>query len=81
MRKITDYFLENPIVVFVLLFTLTLWGLHVEPFKWIGDWLPKNPVHVDAIPDLGENQQIVQVVWEGCSPQDIDNQITYPLTA
>jgi Cu(I)/Ag(I) efflux system membrane protein CusA/SilA len=34
---------------------------------------------VDAIPDLGENQQIVYTEWPGRSPQDIEDQITYPL--
>jgi Cu(I)/Ag(I) efflux system membrane protein CusA/SilA len=37
-------------------------------------------VPVDAIPDLGENQQIVFTEWPGRSPQDVDDQITYPLT-
>ena len=35
---------------------------------------------VDAIPDIGENQQIVFTQWMGRSPQDIEDQITYPLT-
>ena len=35
---------------------------------------------VDAIPDIGENQQIVFTEWMGRSPQDIDDQISYPLT-
>ncbi|MCA9321955.1 MAG: efflux RND transporter permease subunit, partial [Planctomycetes bacterium] len=38
------------------------------------------PVPVDAIPDIGENQQIVFTEWMGRSPQDIEDQITYPLT-
>jgi len=37
-------------------------------------------VAVDAIPDIGENQQIVFTDWPGRSPQDVENQITYPLT-
>lgn len=35
---------------------------------------------VDAIPDIGEKQVIVYADWMGRSPQDVDNQITYPLT-
>ncbi len=35
---------------------------------------------VDAIPDIGEKQVIVFADWPGRSPQDVDNQITYPLT-
>ncbi|MDE5417622.1 efflux RND transporter permease subunit [Labilibaculum sp. DW002] len=42
--------------------------------------LPKDPVPVDAIPDIGENQQIVYTEWPGRSPQDIEDQISYPLT-
>ncbi len=34
----------------------------------------------DAIPDIGENQQIVFTEWMGRSPQDVEDQITYPLT-
>ena len=35
---------------------------------------------VDAIPDIGEKQVIVYADWTGRSPQDVDNQVTYPLT-
>src|SRR5205809_8056065 len=35
---------------------------------------------VDAIPDLSENQVIVFTDWPGHSPQEIENQITYPLS-
>src|SRR5438132_8864306 len=35
---------------------------------------------IDAIPDLGENQVIVFTEWEGRSPQEVEDQITYPLT-
>jgi copper/silver efflux system protein len=35
---------------------------------------------VDAIPDIGEKQVIVFADWAGRSPQDVDNQVTYPLT-
>ena len=35
---------------------------------------------VSAIPDIGENQQIVFTVWDGRSPKDVEDQITYPLS-
>lgn len=55
------------------------WGIITAPFNWdIG--LPNDPVPVDAIPDIGENQQIIFTEWKGRSPQDIEDQITYPLT-
>lgn len=42
--------------------------------------IPGSPVPVDAIPDIGENQQIVATEWMGRSPKDIQDQVTYPLT-
>jgi Cu(I)/Ag(I) efflux system membrane protein CusA/SilA len=36
---------------------------------------------VDAIPDLSENQVIVFADWMGRSPQEIEDQITYPLSS
>ena len=35
---------------------------------------------VDAIPDLSENQVIVFSDWPGRSPQEVEDQISYPLT-
>ena len=35
---------------------------------------------VDAIPDLSENQVIVFADWPGRSPQEIEDQVTYPLS-
>ena len=35
---------------------------------------------VDAIPDIGEKQVIVYADWAGRSPQDVDDQVTFPLT-
>lgn len=52
----------------------------VAPFDWNTGRLPRDPVPVDAIPDIGENQQIVFTEWMGRSPQDVEDQITYPLT-
>src|SRR5260370_21190609 len=35
---------------------------------------------VDAIPDLSDNQVIVFTDWSGRSPQEVEDQVTYPLT-
>jgi Cu(I)/Ag(I) efflux system membrane protein CusA/SilA len=64
----------------LLVIAIVLTGLAVAPFDWDIDWLTRSPVPVDAIPDIGENQQIVFTEWPGRSPQDIQDQITYPLT-
>src|SRR6186713_924826 len=36
---------------------------------------------VDAIPDLTENQVIVFADWMGRSPQEVEDQVTYPLSS
>ncbi|GAB3648014.1 efflux RND transporter permease subunit [Echinicola sediminis] len=80
LNAIIKFFLENKLVTVLLLLVLVAWGLVVVPFQWKMDFLPKDPVPVDAIPDIGENQQIVFTEWMGQSPQDIEDQVTYPLT-
>ncbi|WP_324720927.1 efflux RND transporter permease subunit [Salinimicrobium sp. HB62] len=80
LTKIIHYFLYNRLVTSLLLIFMIGWGVVTSPFDWDFDLLPRDPVPVDAIPDLGENQQIVFTEWPGRSPQDIEDQITYPLT-
>lgn len=65
----------------ILLIAFITYGLAVMPFNWDSGFLPRNPVAVDAIPDIGDNQQIVATEWMGRSPRDIEDQITYPLTS
>jgi Cu(I)/Ag(I) efflux system membrane protein CusA/SilA len=78
--KLIKYFLYNRLVTVLLLASFIGWGLVTSPFGWDTGFLPEDPVPVDAIPDIGENQQIVFTDWSGRSPQDIEDQITYPLT-
>ena len=80
LNKIIRFFLENKLVTVLLLVLFIGWGISTAPFNWQMDWLPRDPVPVDAIPNTGENQQIVFTQWMGRSPQDIEDQITYPLT-
>jgi len=79
--KVIRFCLENKLIVSLVLLALIGWGVLVAPFDWKLDFLPRAPVPVDAIPDIGENQQIVFTEWPGRSPQDIEDQITYPLTS
>jgi Cu(I)/Ag(I) efflux system membrane protein CusA/SilA len=79
LNGIIRFFLENKFVTLLLLVMFIGWGISTAPFGW-KTFLPSDPVPVDAIPDLGENQQIVFVDWMGRSPQDVEDQITYPLT-
>ncbi len=64
----------------MLLAAFIIGGVVTAPFNWELSWIERSPVPVDAIPDIGENQQIVFTEWTGQSPQDIEDQITYPLT-
>ena len=80
LNSIIKYFLENRLVTVLILITLVAWGIVTSPFNWNTGFLPKDPVPVDAIPDIGENQQIIFTQWPGRSPQDIEDQISYPLT-
>jgi Cu(I)/Ag(I) efflux system membrane protein CusA/SilA len=74
------FFLAQKLVVILLVLLVALAGAAVAPFDWRLEWLPRRPVPVDAIPNLGENQQIVFTEWPGRSPQDVEDQVTYPLT-
>jgi copper/silver efflux system protein len=56
--------------------------LVVAFFLLLGGWgywaLRTTPI--DAIPDLSDNQVIVFTDWSGRSPQEVEDQVTYPLT-
>ena len=80
LNKSIKFLIENKLVAVLLLVLFIGWGIVNAPFNWDTGFLPSNPVAVDAIPDIGENQQIVFTKWDGRSPQDIEDQITYPLT-
>ncbi len=80
LDKIVRYCLENKLVVILITLAVIVWGITVAPFDWHIMGLQRYPVSVDAIPDVGENQQIVFTEWMGRSPQDVEDQITYPLT-
>jgi len=78
--RLLGFCIYNKLVVGLITLFIIGCGIFVAPFDWhLGGW-QRNPVAVDAIPDIGENQQIVFTDWPGRSPQDVENQVTYPLT-
>jgi len=79
-NRLVKYFLENRLITFILLIAFVVMGLVTMPFDVKTSIFPRAPVPVDAIPDIGENQQIVATEWMGRSPKDIQDQVTYPLT-
>lgn len=72
LAKYIRFFLENKLVVWLLLGLFLGWGLMTAPFDFGIKGLPRDPVAVDAIPNIGENQQIVFTQWMGRSPQDVE---------
>src|ERR1035437_9500995 len=80
-NRLVKYFLENRLITFIFLIDFVVIGLVTMPFNLNTGFLPRSPVPVDAIPDIGENQQIVSTEWMGRSPKDIQDQISYPLTS
>jgi copper/silver efflux system protein len=79
-NRLVKYFLENRLITFILLISFVVIGLATMPFDLKIGILPRDPIPVDAIPDIGENQQIIATEWMGRSPKDIQDQVTYPLT-
>ena len=69
ITKLIEWCLKNRFVVLVFTGIVILWGIYAI-----------NRVPVDAIPDIGENQQIIFTDWPGRDAQTIEDQITYPLT-
>src|SRR3954453_15188343 len=69
IAKIIEFSVRNRWLVILAWAGIAIWGLYA---------MLHTPV--DAIPDLSENQVIVFADWMGRSPQDIEEQITYPLS-
>src|SRR5512138_543564 len=79
-NRLVKFFLHNRLITFIFLIAFVVMGLVTMPFNLKTGFIPRDPVPVDAIPDIGENQQIVATEWMGRSPKDIQDQVTYPLT-
>src|SRR5258708_33737538 len=69
IEKLIEYCIRNRFIVLVLAAAMAAWGVYA---------VLNTPV--DAIPDLSENQVIVFTDWMGRSPQEIEDQVTYPLS-
>lgn len=80
-NRLVRYFLENRLITYLIILTFIVLGLVYSPFNMNTGLLPRDPIPVDAIPDIGDNQQIVSTEWMGRSPRDVQDQITYPLTS
>ena len=68
IHRLIDFSLRNRgliVVLYLGLAALGYWALLRTP--------------IDAIPDLSDNQVIVFTDWLGRSPQEVEDQVTYPL--
>ncbi len=80
-ERALGFCVDAKFVIFLLTGMIIFAGLRVAPFPELDfDWIQRDTVPVDAIPDVGENQQIIFTEWMGRSPRDVEDQITYPLT-
>ena len=70
MTALVRFCIRNPLITLTVTAILVAWGW----FAWTGKT-------VDAIPDISENQTVVVTEWPGRSPQDVEDQITYPLAS
>ncbi len=68
IHRLIELSLRNRGLVIAIYLALAAWGY------WA---LLRTPI--DAIPDLSENQVIVFTDWTGRSPQEVEDQVTYPL--
>ena len=69
INRLIELSLKNRFIVIALFVALAGWG-----------WWAVKATPIDAIPDLSDNQVIVFTDWPGHSPQEVEDQITYPLT-
>jgi Cu(I)/Ag(I) efflux system membrane protein CusA/SilA len=69
INRVIEFSMKNRVQIVAIYVALTIWGY------WALIHTP-----IDAIPDLSENQVIVFSDWPGRSPQEVEDQITYPLT-
>src|SRR5215471_7277386 len=68
INRLIEFAMRNRGLVIAIYLGLAAWGY------WA---LLRTPI--DAIPDLSENQVIVFTDWTGRSPQEVEDQVTYPL--
>src|SRR6188474_1950460 len=69
VNRIVDLSLRHRVLVIGLAVALGVWG-----------WWAATATPIDAIPDLSDNQVIVFTDWAGHSAQEVEDQVSYPLT-
>lgn len=75
-----QWWIEHRVIAGLLCALLVGLGVWVAPWRGHDTAGWRAPIAVDAIPDIGEHQQIVFTPWPGRSPFDVEDQISYPLS-
>ncbi|SHJ73542.1 efflux RND transporter permease subunit [Propionispora hippei] len=68
LNQLIEFSLKNRVIVLVLTALVIVWGVFTV-----------RDTPIDAFPDLSENQVLVSADWMGRGPQEIQDQVTYPL--
>ncbi len=69
INRLIDVALKHRVPVVALALAVAGWS-----------WWALAATPIDAIPDLSDNQVIVFTDWPGHSPQEVEDQVAYPLT-
>lgn len=68
LDKLIAFSLKNRVIIIALSVLLIIWGVFTV-----------QDTPIDAFPDLSENQVLVYADWMGRGPQEVQDQVTYPL--
>ena len=68
LNQLIGFSLKNRVIILVLTALVVVWGVFTV-----------QDTPIDAFPDLSENQVLVSADWMGRGPQEIQDQVTYPL--
>jgi len=69
LNKLIKYFIDNAfvtVIIFIVISIISVVAIYKTP--------------IDALPDLSENQVVVMTKWSWQTPNNIEDQVTYPIT-
>lgn len=69
LNKLIKYFIDNAfvtVIIFIVISIVSVIAIYKTP--------------IDALPDLSENQVVVMTKWSWQTPNNIEDQVTYPIT-
>ncbi len=80
LKRSLRFLLNHSLLSLLVMLLIVAGGLTLMPFEGRISWVSNFSISIDALPNIGENQQIIFTRWPGHSPQDVEDQISYPLT-